>query len=275
MGGSAPDRAGPRHQPRHRRDLQEPRAREARPLSGGTALNKLHFPAPIRYSEDIDLVRTTAGPIKPLLDGLRDVLEPWLGKPVFDASAVAPKLTFRVPAEDDGQIRLKVEINTREIVALDAPLALPYAIDNPWFTGRAEIQTFSREEMLATKLRALLQRDKGRDLFDLDHALNVFDGLDAARVVAHLGTYLKGTGLAISRAQAEERMFKKLAASTFLTDMKPLLSADQAEKMTADASTRAFSKVFGRLVALMPGESWARTPAMMEKFGIDLRGGEL
>jgi predicted nucleotidyltransferase component of viral defense system len=34
---------------------------------GGTALNKLHFPKPLRYSEDIDLVRTTAGPI----DGLR------------------------------------------------------------------------------------------------------------------------------------------------------------------------------------------------------------
>ncbi|MDP9014416.1 MAG: nucleotidyl transferase AbiEii/AbiGii toxin family protein, partial [Pseudomonadota bacterium] len=25
---------------------------------GGTALNKLHFPSPLRYSEDIDLVRT-------------------------------------------------------------------------------------------------------------------------------------------------------------------------------------------------------------------------
>lgn len=35
---------------------------------GGTALNKLHFPAPLRYSEDIDLVRTSAGPIGPLLD---------------------------------------------------------------------------------------------------------------------------------------------------------------------------------------------------------------
>ncbi|MDA8363981.1 MAG: nucleotidyl transferase AbiEii/AbiGii toxin family protein, partial [Gammaproteobacteria bacterium] len=28
---------------------------------GGTALHKLHFPTPLRYSEDIDLVRTTAG----------------------------------------------------------------------------------------------------------------------------------------------------------------------------------------------------------------------
>ena len=57
---------------------------------GGTALNKLHFPAPLRYSEDIDLVRTTAGPIGPVLDGVRAVLEPWLGKANSDASPVRP-----------------------------------------------------------------------------------------------------------------------------------------------------------------------------------------
>ena len=34
---------------------------------GGTALNKLHFPVPMRYSEDIDLVRTTSGPVGPVL----------------------------------------------------------------------------------------------------------------------------------------------------------------------------------------------------------------
>jgi hypothetical protein len=66
---------------------------------GGTALNKLHFPEPLRYSEDIDLVRTTAGPIGPILDHLRAVLEPWLGRGQFDQSPVAPKLvpsqTFR------------------------------------------------------------------------------------------------------------------------------------------------------------------------------------
>jgi predicted nucleotidyltransferase component of viral defense system len=32
---------------------------------GGTALNKIHFPAPLRYPEDIDLVGTTHGPIRP------------------------------------------------------------------------------------------------------------------------------------------------------------------------------------------------------------------
>ena len=82
---------------------------------GGTALNKLHFPEPLRYSEDIDLVRTTSGPIGPILDQLRKVLEPWLGRARFDQSEIAPKLKFRVEAEhgDGIQIRLKAEINTR------------------------------------------------------------------------------------------------------------------------------------------------------------------
>lgn len=46
----------------------------------GTALNKLHFPEPLRYSEDIDLVRTTEGPIGPILDRIRETLRPWLGE---------------------------------------------------------------------------------------------------------------------------------------------------------------------------------------------------
>lgn len=176
---------------------------------GGTALNKLHFPASLRYSEDIDLVRTSAGPIGPILDQLRVVLEPRLGRAQFDQSPVAPKFRFRVDAEDGSgvPIRLKIEINTREIEAFDVPAALPLRVANPWFSGEASIPTYSREEMLATKLRALLQRDKGRDLYDLAHALEVFEGLDADRIVEMFGRYLDLSGQAISRAQAQERMF--------------------------------------------------------------------
>ena len=50
----------------------DPLLREQLRFRGGTALNKLHFPAPVRYSEDIDLVRTTAGPIGPILDRVRE-----------------------------------------------------------------------------------------------------------------------------------------------------------------------------------------------------------
>jgi predicted nucleotidyltransferase component of viral defense system len=237
---------------------------------GGTALNKLHFPASLRYSEDIDLVRTSAGPIGPILDQLRVVLEPWLGRAQFDQSPVAPKFRFRVDAEDgsDVPIRLKIEINTREIEAFDVPAALPLRVANPWFSGEASIPTYSREEMLATKLRALLQRDKGRDLYDLAHALEVFDGLDADRIVEMFGRYLDLSGQAISRAQAQERMFAKLANPRFLLDMRPLLRADQVEALTEESTAESFRRVFTTLVDRLPGEPWVRMPAMKERFGI-------
>ena len=94
---------------------------------GGTALNKIHFPGPLRYSEDIDLVRTSAGAIGPILDRLRALLEPWLGPANFAQSQIAPKFRFRVAAEDGGDapIRLKLEINTREIEAYDPILMVP------------------------------------------------------------------------------------------------------------------------------------------------------
>jgi predicted nucleotidyltransferase component of viral defense system len=88
-------------------------------------------------------------------------------------------------------------------------------------------------EILATKLRALLQRDKGRDLIDLAHTHVTFEKLDTGRVVACFDKYLAASGQAISRAQAEERMFDKLANKDFLADVRPLLSANEAESFDA------------------------------------------
>jgi len=236
---------------------------------GGTALNKLHFPVPLRYSEDIDLVRTSSGPIGPLLDQLRTALEPWLGQARFDQSPIAPKLYFHAQAQAGGPpIRVKLEINTREIQAYDKPLALPLRVSNPWFSGEALIATFSQEEMLATKLRALLQRDKGRDLFDLAHALNVFSALSTDRVTELCGQYMRLSGQTITRAQAQKRMFEKLANPRFLLDMKPLLSADQAEKLDEKFTKNAFLAVFTLLIDCLPGDPWAKTGEMKDKFGL-------
>jgi predicted nucleotidyltransferase component of viral defense system len=92
--------------------------------------------------------------------------------------------------------------------------------------GSSGVSTFSREEVLATKLRALLQRDKGRDLLDLADAIDVFPNLDRARLVGNFGRYLRKSGLSISRAEAERRMFGKLRNPRFLKDVRPLLSED-------------------------------------------------
>jgi predicted nucleotidyltransferase component of viral defense system len=41
---------------------------------GGTAIHKLLFEQPLRYSEDIDLVQTRAEPIGATVDAIRDAL---------------------------------------------------------------------------------------------------------------------------------------------------------------------------------------------------------
>jgi predicted nucleotidyltransferase component of viral defense system len=237
---------------------------------GGTALNKLHFPQPYRYSEDIDLTRTTQGVVGPILNRLRAMLEPWMGRGHYDLGELGPRLTFTMKAEDENAsqpIRVKVEIATRERTAYDGAKTVPFEVKNPWFTGKGDIVTFSREEILATKLRALLQRDKGRDLVDLAKAVALFPDLDAARVVTLFGKYLKGGGQAISRAEAEERMWAKLADPSFLADVAPLLSADDAEEFDSQAERAAFITVFTKFVKRIPGHIWAETPAMAEKLG--------
>jgi len=42
-----------------------------------------------------------------------------------------------------------------------------YDVVSPRFTGETSVPTFDLPELLATKIRALFQRTKGRDLFDL------------------------------------------------------------------------------------------------------------
>lgn len=237
---------------------------------GGTALNKLHFPKPLRYSEDIDLVRTSAGPIGPVIDAVRGVLQPWMGKAKYDPSPVAPKMRFRIAPEDQSaSIRVKVEINTREQTAYDPERLIPFSVTNPWFTGSANIATFSTEEILATKLRALLQRDKGRDMIDLAHAAAVFKDLNAARVVQCFRQYLAASKQQISRAQAEERMFGKLQNADFLADVRPLLAADEAERFGHDAAMKAFAAVYATFIKRLPGKPWARTNETIEQFGLD------
>jgi predicted nucleotidyltransferase component of viral defense system len=189
---------------------------------GGTALNKLHFPKPLRYSEDIDLVRAKKGASKPIWDHVHDLLDPWLGDPEYFRSQVAPALRYTVAAEDGSStIRLKIEINEVEITTFDPPQTLPFKVDNPWFSGAANIPTFSTEEVLSTKIRALLQRNKGRDLVDLAHALEVFPELNAQRTVDILVEYLKQKP--IPRWEAEKRMFEKLERRGFLSDVHPLM----------------------------------------------------
>lgn len=138
---------------------------------GGTALHKLYLnPAP-RYSEDIDLVQIIAGPIKPILVRIGEVITFFDEERQTDIREHSTRVLYRFRSEyEDIRLRLKLEINTQEHFNVLDWIHFPFSVKNDWFTGDADITTYNINEILGTKLRALYQRSKGRDLFDLYYA---------------------------------------------------------------------------------------------------------
>lgn len=67
-------------------------------------------------------------------------------------------------------MRLKLEINCKEHFNVLDWTYIPYKVESDWFQGECKIRTYHIHELLGTKLRALYQRTKGRDLFDLYYA---------------------------------------------------------------------------------------------------------
>ena len=232
---------------------------------GGTAINKLLFPEPLRYSEDIDLVQTRPEPIGKTIDAIRAALS-WLGVPARKVAAHSLHLNYRFHPEaaPEERLLLKVEMNTREHANLMRLQEMPFSVRNAWYSGDCQISTFAPEELFGTKLRALLQRRKNRDLFDLHHGLRLL-GLDARLVIKAFDHYLGLEGVAITRAQAEERMLKKLIAS-LTDDIGPLLPAGIRFEET-DA-IEAFEHVWREVIERLPGDGWKRTSDVLDEFRI-------
>src|SRR3990167_4576050 len=199
---------------------------------GGTALHKLFFSPPARYSEDIDLVRTSKGAIKDIIDALRNRLEPWLGKPNTTRTARSFKLMFYFNPEglQSLQLRIKIKINIREnFIVLDR-LSKNYSMESDWFSGSTKINMFHLEELIATKLRALYQRNKGRDVFDLWLALKQtdFDVKESIRVFLR---YMEHEGKIINKRLFIDNIDLKLTEHSFLDDIGPLLSNELKQSL--------------------------------------------
>lgn len=193
---------------------------------GGTALYKLFLLPAARYSEDIDLVQVAAGPVGPIFDRIKSFLDPWLGEPRRLQKEGRVNLVYRVLSEDrpPRPLRLKIEMNSREHFALRGYSSVPFVVDSRWFAGNAVIRTYTIEELLATKLRALYQRKKGRDLFDLWHACRTVE-VDTVSVASLFAEYLKRDGLKVSRAEFLANLAAKESDPTFGADVAPLLSS--------------------------------------------------
>ena len=229
---------------------------------GGTAINKLLFKRPLRYSEDIDLVQVKAEPIGPTIDAVRKALA-WLGRCKVARAKHSTHLLFKFEPEasPDTTLNLKIEINTREHQTLYGIKKYPFEITSTWFRGLTELSSFLAEELFGTKLRALLQRRKNRDLFDLGEGLKQL-ALDPSMVVSSFDHYLALGADVITRADAEQRMLEKLNRS-LIEDIAPLLPVgvgfDEADAL------KAFRAVWENLIVKLSGEGWKLTTAAIEE----------
>lgn len=215
---------------------------------GGTALYKLHVKPPARYSEDIDLVQVTAEPAGPVMDALREVLNPWLGEPRYTQNEGRVTFSYRFASEDSPPLplRLKVEINTREHFAVSGFRTIPFETSSRYLTGACEVTTYEFNELLGTKLRALYQRRKGRDLFDLATALGHRDARPD-EIVRTFQAYMDHGGHKVSRAEFEENLEAKLTDGDFIADIGLLLSSEY--RWDLDAAADAVRKQLIRRLA--------------------------
>ena len=194
---------------------------------GGTALHKLYLHPQPRYSEDIDLVQVQAGPIKETYDHLRDALA-FLGEPKVKQKKHNNTLIFRLQSSGMPSlpIHLKIEINCKEHFSILPMVKEPFEVKSLWYEGSAELLTSQLDELVGTKLRALYQRRKGRDLYDLYKVLtkanvNVDNVIRCYReymafFVDHSPTY----------KEYVLNMEEKMQDDEFLGDTKNLLRSD-------------------------------------------------
>ena len=108
--------------------------------------------------------------------------------------------------------------------------------------------------MLGAKLRALYQRRKGRDLFDVAIALRNPD-VDPQRVVETFLGYMEKEQGRITRALYERNLAAKVAMAQSTADIGPMLAAGYEWDVE-----RAIEEVSARLITLLPREPWKWDP---------------
>jgi len=214
---------------------------------GGTALFKLHL-EPVRYSEDIDLVQVQPGPIGSLMDSIQERLNPWLGNPRRKQSEGRVTLTYSFTSEEDLPLKLKIEINSREHFSVLGLESRDFAVHSRWYTGEASILTYQLDELLGTKVRALYQRKKGRDLFDLWKACTTAE-VQPERIVECFLQYMEHEGHSISRVEFERNLREKLSDPRFQVDIGPLLMTGNEWDLR-----KAAQYVMDNLIILIPVE---------------------
>ena len=233
-------------------------------MRGGTVLHKGHLAPASRYSEDIDLVLVGDRPAAHIKKALARVLRPILGEPsesvlteiqlavrnlVSRSKIIRTTYTYDPASREAALAQLKIEVNVNEkrsfypLVSID--------IDGPDGKGAVRsvpVVSYDLDEMLGTKLRALLQREHGRDLFDLWQAWQVTNTatagskVDPARVGAAFRFYMEQEGSTFKAQAVQAELDRRMQSRKFMSDMDGFLRHGQS--YSPQQACEEFCRVF-------------------------------
>jgi len=194
-------------------------------FKGGTALHFI-YKAP-RFSEDLDFTVEEKQEI--FYKVIKDVFKKFTKEESVEfkeKKTIAGKrflltskpliLTYQVFVSLDFSFREKVLKPKKSIIKTNYPVLF-----------NSYIYHLSKEEIVAEKIRAVLTRKKGRDLYDLWFLLNKKVSLDSKLIKQKLKYYnLKN----ITRKDIINRV-KQFSEKDFILDLRPFVSVDQREKL--------------------------------------------
>jgi predicted nucleotidyltransferase component of viral defense system len=185
---------------------QVSRLNEVLVFKGGTALRKVYFPS-WRYSEDLDFTAKYDMP----KEELRQALEAWY-RQVEQTSQI--RLATRMLHKPDGYARVRIQflgplaypgmiymdLSFDELLCLEPEYR--EVLTSPFPDELRKVLVYPLEELLAEKLRSLLERGKSRDYYDVwrllkerPSSLNLeLLGMVLVKKVAHKGLRLRTVG---------------------------------------------------------------------------------
>lgn len=233
-------------------------------MRGGTLLHKVHLAPASRYSEDIDLVVIGDRPDEHIRKAINRVLLGVLGRPTSSAwqavklavrNAVKPskvlRVIYRVSSVADPRgtpLEIVIEANVTERKSYRPISLLPFGYLFRDEIVATTVNGFEIHEMLGTKMRALFQRRRGRDLFDLYWALTeAGTPVNPAEIIELFLYYLQQEGTVATRDEFIGLLQSHLNDRGFLTDMNALLRTGIAYDPIA-----AGDYVIGSLLKLLP-----------------------
>lgn len=172
----------------------ESQLRETLVLKGGTAIRKVYFPETRRFSEDLDFTTTTTvvgyegtkknrDDLQAILDKLtrESGIEYSLDSHHANPGAIIASVRFRGPLGHPNRIRLDISLTEK------------MALEPEWHSVRSDFQdlhsfkirAYSLKEIVAEKIRSIMQRGYSRDYYDVWRLVkeHKFDDVEIKKLV--------------------------------------------------------------------------------------------